>query len=238
MKKSMFVFFVAAAIIACFATSVMAASFMLNEYNAVDPNMYLKKEKSDTYFGRVLGNGGWWAEFVVTESDLDIRNWTIMTFLDGTPASTTVIANDDLYSSLAKGTIFTIAAEVPSAVMNSQWINYNDPNFVTGNNVCQIIVMDGNGDVVFGPAGEGISPTKGIGDDEVFKFEGAPSSRVLETDPRYTDGSTSTFGSPNIFTADGEQVVQDFSEVPEPGTFVALLTGLGGLVASRRRFTK
>ena len=49
----------------------VAAPVILNEYNAVDDTKWLDKNgltastKSDTYFGRVAGNGGDWFELVV-----------------------------------------------------------------------------------------------------------------------------------------------------------------------------
>ncbi len=46
-------------------------AIILNEYNGVAPTEELLNDGYDTYFGDVVGNGGNWAEFVITE-DLSI----------------------------------------------------------------------------------------------------------------------------------------------------------------------
>ena len=58
----------------------------LNEYNAVTADQYLRGgtatldsnggTAADTFFGRVLGNGGNWFEMVVGNEGLDLRGWT------------------------------------------------------------------------------------------------------------------------------------------------------------------
>jgi len=40
-------------------------SLLLNEYNGVGYDRYLKDSGSDSYFGTVAGNGGSWLELVV-----------------------------------------------------------------------------------------------------------------------------------------------------------------------------
>ena len=50
---------------------------ILNEYNAVSPGNYLDNSNSDTYWGRVLGNGGDWFELVVTQDHVDVRGWEL-----------------------------------------------------------------------------------------------------------------------------------------------------------------
>lgn len=67
-------------------------SFILNEYNAVLATNFLNggtaiadddggSLSADSYFGRVIGNGGKWCEFVVigngTSGTMDLRNWKI-----------------------------------------------------------------------------------------------------------------------------------------------------------------
>lgn len=65
----------------------------LNEYNAVDEDAWLgggdasgvdddgdgvvDRVPSDTNFGRTLGNGGDWMEFVVLQDGVDLRGWTL-----------------------------------------------------------------------------------------------------------------------------------------------------------------
>ena len=177
MRKSLFTALATAGILVAAISGVMAASMVLNEFNAVAADGYLKKEKVDPYFGRVQGNGGSWAEFVVIEDNLDITGWTFMSFIDGGLASTVVIEGAG-YDNLAAGTLFTVAATVQETG-SGWWSNYYAPDFVTGSTNCQIIIMDANGDVVFGPAGEGVMPAKGIGSDEIFVFTPTGELRIL-----------------------------------------------------------
>ena len=238
MKKSLYTV-LAAGIFTAAVSGVMAASMILNEYNAVASNGYLKNDKEDTYFGRVVGNGGSWAEFVVIEDNLDITGWSIMSFVDGSLASTTVFSGAG-YDSLPAGTLLTVSDSVTEAG-SGWWVNYYDPDFATGNKDCQIIICNANGDIVFGPAGEGVSPASGIGKDEIFVLCGTPTAEIAADSKLYSDGSSSSFGSPNRWTVDNALVYQDLSElrgeseVPEPGTVAALLGGLAGLGIFRKR---
>ncbi len=47
-----------------------ANSIILNEYNAVAPDLQLKNNGYDTHFGDINGNGGDWIEIVITEDFL------------------------------------------------------------------------------------------------------------------------------------------------------------------------
>ncbi|MCX6344578.1 MAG: hypothetical protein NT018_05825 [Armatimonadetes bacterium] len=68
----------------------MAASMFLNEYNAVKSTSTLKSPGTDSYFGLVMGNGGDWMEFVVTQ-DLDVRGWSVVTTQAGAADATIVL---------------------------------------------------------------------------------------------------------------------------------------------------
>lgn len=74
------------------AATAFAADVILNEYNAVGSTRWLGNDgtapcqgpsgadctdNGDTYFGRIMGNGGNWVEFVVTVDNLDMRGWQI-----------------------------------------------------------------------------------------------------------------------------------------------------------------
>jgi len=81
-------------------------------------------------------------------------------------------------------------------------------NWKVSNNDSQITIEDDLGAVVFGPVGEGIQPLTGVGSSEVFKLEQDPSASVTPTST-YNDGSSSTFGAPNVYAAGTS--TQDFS---------------------------
>lgn len=74
------------------ASPGFAADLILNEYNAVGSSKWLGNadlpacegpsgadcaDNEDTFFGRVMGNGGNWIELVVTVDELDLRGWQI-----------------------------------------------------------------------------------------------------------------------------------------------------------------
>lgn len=208
----------------CCACSVFGASVILNEYNAVDAQEYLGGgtvfadesggRAADTYFGRVLGNGGDWFELVVISDHLDMRNWMLDIYTDGVLDETLVLTDHSIWSDLRSGTIITVAEDVPSDVSydpaeGDWWINVqanNDAdglyieasNFPVNSSNWQLRIRNAEGTVIFGPAGEGVSPQSGIGKTEVFRLEADPSASITPLSPYYDDGSElSTFGAPN-----------------------------------------
>ena len=119
---------------------------ILNEYNAVKSTGFLKDAGSDTYFGRVAGNGGNWFELVVTRDHLDMRGWRLA-WTEDAGAGVLTLTNDGLWSDLRAGTILTFTewdsahggadTEVSYApVSGDWWINVNtlvgDPNLPPG----------------------------------------------------------------------------------------------------------
>jgi spore coat protein CotH len=229
---------------------VVPAALILNEYSAVADNEYLKDHGSDTYWGRVLGNGGDWFELVVTQDNLDIRGWVIDVNDDDAEITLTFTGNS-LLSDLRSGTIITVSEDLPDDINNYDpsngkwWINLQanaDANgtFITAASFdisqknSQITIKDSNGTVIFGPAGEGINPVSGIGNDEIFKLEENPGPDITERS-HYNDGSSSTFGAPNIYA--GGTKVQDFNELrnapdtvaptPNPLTWANVPTATG-----------
>jgi len=217
---------------------IQLRSVILNEYTAVADNGYLKDNASDTYWGRILGNGGDWFELVVTQDHLNMQGWQLVLSDDtggaGQTIQTLTLTNDNLWSDLRAGTIITVSENLPDDLSNYNpaggkwWINVQAKNGASGTYITpasfnvsqknwQLTIRNSGGVVVFGPAGEGINPVSGIGSDEIFKLEEAPSPFISERS-NYKDGSSSTFGAPNIYA--GGTAVQDFSllrSIPDTG---------------------
>ena len=100
-----------------------AADVILNEYNAVASNKWLGNPnlpecvgpagfdcsiKEDTFFGRVMGNGGNWFELVVITDHLDMRGWSMPWEEVGNAKVGTIFLSEDvLWSDLRAGTIIT-----------------------------------------------------------------------------------------------------------------------------------
>jgi hypothetical protein len=200
---------------------------------------FLQDGNSDPFLGTRLENGGDWFEVVVIQDHLDMRGWDFrVTQGGGIPEEFILVLTQELiWSDLRSGTIITVSEDIPSNVDDYQpetgdwWINVRADNntlgtyitamnFKTGNDKTQISVRDEFNAVIFGPAGEGVNPLKGVGDDEVFKLEADPSSSIvpgscIDADPDictpdyWNDGSSSTYGQPNVWS--GGSMQQDFS---------------------------
>jgi len=122
----------------CFAGS----DFILNEWNCVRDDAWLNNTDAcnfatcstdqDTFFGRVMGNGGDWMEFVVIKDHLDLRGWAVqwaaVAGSTSTPLPTTngtdiwygngaspqgqvVFSNVSTWADLRAGTIITITRD-------------------------------------------------------------------------------------------------------------------------------
>jgi hypothetical protein len=203
---------------------------ILNEYNAVGPTAFLKGGASDVFWGQVAGNGGDWFELVVVEDHIDMRGWKlVMTDHTGSAledTDTLLLTNDLIWSDLRQGTIITISEELPDDVSydpfgGDWWINVranaigtglyiSAENFSLSNKQWQLTILDSVDQVVYGRAGEGIHPISGVGNDEVFKLEEHPSPLITPFS-NYSDGSSSTFGFPNIWSAG--TLVQSFASL-------------------------
>lgn len=214
-----------------------AADAVLNEFNAVGRTNFLPVGGTDSRFGRRAGNGGDWFEWVVIADHLDVRGWQFeISHRTGVPVfpgpgeeiQVLTLSNDPIWSDLRAGTIVTISEDYDATARDYRpevgewWINvrasdvaggrYVTPiNFPISNEITQITILDELGDVVFGPAGEGISPANGIGSTEVFRLEGTPSSVSTPFDSLYGDGDSSSFGLPNEWTDATGTYVQDLS---------------------------
>ena len=222
-------FVVVAMLALCVVGSTHAAEVIVNEYNAVDDDEFLQNGNSDPFLGRRLENGGDWFEVVVIQDHLDMRGWDFrVTRGGGLPEVFLLVLTTDLiWSDLRSGTIITVSEDIPNNVDDYQpetgdwWINVRADanalgsfitasNFKTGNDLTQISVRNTLNQVIFGPAGEGVNPLRGVGSNEVFKLEAHPSSSIIPgscidlfpdpdicTPSYWNDGSSSTYGQPN-----------------------------------------
>lgn len=212
------------------------APLILNEYNGVAVDRFLNGgdaaldddggQQADPFFGRVMGNGGDWLELVVIADSLDLRGWSVAIDDGEAPlVSTLTFSQDPLWSSLSAGTIITIAEGVaddtgydPGA--GDWWINVQAGSGASGTYVSatdfdvsnvdtRIDIYNASSARVFGATGEGAGAPTGVNGNEVAKLETAPSALVRPDSGDYNDGTSSTFGAPNVFAA-GQQT-QDFS---------------------------
>ncbi len=215
-------------------TTLWGADVILNEYNAVGGNDYLGGgdssadetggRASDGYFGRVPGNGGDWFELVVIKDHLDMRGWQLDIYEDDTLDETLTLTSHAIWSDLRSGTIITVAEDVPSDISydpagGDWWINVQANNhgdglyienssFPVSSSNWQLRIRNVAGTVVFGPAGEGVSPTGGVGGTDIFRLETRPDAGVTRDSDDYDDGADfSTFGAPNRWG------VQDFNDL-------------------------
>ena len=196
----------------------------MNEYNAVAPANYLGSGNSDTFWGRIEGNGGDWFELVVTKDHQDLRGWELEIVVAGGSPQTLTLSSDPIWSDLRAGTIITVSEELPDDVSydpvgGDWWINVQAADGASGayitasdfevsNSDWQLTIRDASAALVFGPAGEGVYSGGGVGTSEVFKLEEDPSPYITPFSS-YNDGDSSTFGSPNIWS--GGALAQDFS---------------------------
>ena len=174
----------------------------------------------------IVGNGGDWFELVVTAQTLDIRGWQIA--IDdnhGTTVATLTFSQNALLSSLKAGTIITIAEDQAEDAsydpLGGDWwlalragtagsgTYVSATAFDVSNDDTVFEIRDAAGAPVFGPVGEGAGAPTGINNREMAKLEGDPSALVTAASPDYHDGTSSTFGSPNLFN--GGANVQDFT---------------------------
>ncbi len=200
---------------------------ILNEYNAVSSTNFLEDNGTDTYWGRVAGNGGDWFELVIVRDHVDLRGYDLVITNNAGTVDETIdiltLTNDPIWSDLRAGTLITVSEELADDVSYNPlagdwWINVRAAdvgtgtyitaaNFPVSNDRWQLTLRDALDEVVFGPAGEGVEPPSGIGSTEVCKLEEDPSAAITPFSS-YRDGSTSTFGAPNRWN--GGTSVQNF----------------------------
>ena len=228
-------------LLAASAADVHAASLILNEWNAVSATNFLggaSSTNSDTFFGRIAGNGGDWVELVVIDDHLDVRGWQLDWFNTDSPVESGLVtfSSSSVWSNLRSGTIITIRrddagfAAMPSDTSfnpsgGDWWIHVNvaDVSLVTSttspvgtpftvdNDNWRMRIRDDSSVLVQGYVGEGQVATGWTGG-------GLGSDEVgkLEQNPsaipsNYRDGSSSTFGAPNRWTTASVPFEQDFT---------------------------
>lgn len=227
-----------AILIAC-AVPARAADVILNEYNAVSDTQVLQNGASDPFWGIVPGNGGDWFELVVITDHLDMRGWTFtLTDSSGGGAQVLALTQHEVWADLRSGTIITVSEDLSANVDDYQpvlgkwWLNVRAnaatdgtyitaANFFANNDNWQITIKDQFNTVRFGPAGEGIRPTSGVGNNEVCKLEADPSPSITPLSA-YNDGASSTFGLPNTWS--GGAATQSFSVLRSVVPFSQLTT--------------
>jgi hypothetical protein len=235
-----------------------AAPVILNEYNAVDPAGYLGggtaardasgDRASDTWFGRVLGNGGDWFELVVITDHLDMRGWMLDIYTEGALDETLTLTNHSIWSDLRSGTIITVSEDVHNDVSydpagGDWWINVraNDSanglyiensSFPVSSSDWQLAIKNASGTVVFGPAGEGIGSATGIGGAEVCRLEADPTALVTPLSEYDDADDLSTFGAPNQW---GRQSFGTLRTVTPPASAITLISPNGSEVLASGR---
>jgi len=201
---------------------------LLNEYNAVSGSKFLgggtladTANGTDATLGRVAGNGGDWFELVVLE-DLDLRGWTFDIWhidqgLLEQSASLTV-ANTAELADVEAGTIITVSEDIADDLsfdptVNDWHINLqannadqgayftaaSQQNFAIDKDNTQIAIFDATNTPVALRTGEGTVAGVSVGSEEVFKLEGTPTSDVTFDSDLYQDGTSSTWGLPNVW---------------------------------------
>jgi len=228
-----------------------AADVILNEYNAVSASSYLNGgdsaadeengRASDVHFGRMRGNGGDWFELVVIKDHLDMRGWQLDLYEGGTLDETLTLTSHAIWRDLRSGTIITVSEDVASDISydpaaGDWWINVQArdnadglyierSSFAVSSSNWQLRIRNAAGTVIFGPAGEGVSPASGIGGTEVCRLEADPSGTITPASDDYDDGSDfSTFGAPNRW---GQQSVKTLRTVAPATATITLLEPQG-----------
>jgi len=183
-----------------FCVNMSANSIILNEYNAVAPNNYLKNDGYDTYFGRVEGNGGDWIELVVVEDFVDLRGAILnIERSKGVFLFSGKFPNLTQLAYLRRGTIITISNEPTNLSYNPlgstpDWtLNINVNDLVDSRGVFDISdenmdiwIETADGELLMPHSGE-IVKGWGIDDEEVFKLKKDPSPLIQPDDPAYGD---------------------------------------------------
>jgi len=180
------------------------APIVLNEWNAVGEEGVLAD--GDPALGAVPGNGGDWLELVVVEDHLDLRGWSLQAQDREGPAGTLRFRNDDRFADLRRGTIITIAEDLPEDPgydpVRGDWRLHlrasEAPDallqgtFDTTHRGWTLRVSDAEGRTRFGPAGE----DGGISSVEVGMLAAQPGIGT-GADSDYRDADGSTFAAPN-----------------------------------------
>jgi len=213
--------------------------FALNEYNAVSATSFLGGgtqtadaaggQASDSFFGRRLGNGGNWMEFVVVADHLDLRGWTLR-WRDKTASGVLTLSSAAFWGDLPSGMIITfIESTTAQGGLNTDLsfnsasgdrsvnINSFDTALITGttstkpghlsgqfstsNDRWAVSLWNASGQQVVEWQGEGSQNYRGgsVGSADVCRLREAVTGR--NNAANFYDDSTvsSTFGLPNTW---------------------------------------
>jgi len=171
----------------------------------------------------------------VAGSHVDLRGWRIDIQSDG-KTETIVLSQAAYWAAVPAGTLLTFIEDntqqgglvttinkVSALSSNGYaWSNIwiHDPFFidqtrsdfgdgiVIDNSDTNLLIRDDNGELVYGPVGEGVNPSSGVGSDEIFKLEQDPSPAIDTVFGNYQDGESSSFGAPNQWS--GGNSIQSF----------------------------
>jgi hypothetical protein len=250
--------------------SQVSAVVVMNEYNAVRSDRWLDADgfgastASDSYFGRIAGNGGRWFEAIVVGNTtvagetIDMRGWTFNWTSGDVGFGSFTLTTDAALAAIHRGTLLTffsqdaggpnVATNMSSydPGTNNWWLNINltDAQFIasgtlnTGNDNWQLTIQDASSNTIFGPAGEGIGTFGGVSSREVAKLEETHATiagwQGVTPTSNYKDGTSSTFGEENAWSSGSN--VQDLTALRNiPEPSTALLGVLGMLAMARRR---
>jgi hypothetical protein len=232
------------------AFPALAAPLIVNEFNGVASGEYLNggtatmdgegntsNLASDTYFGRIAGNGGDWIELVVVADHLDIRGWQLDICEGATCNDLLVFSNDLVWSDLRAGTVLTVSEDEPTDLgfdmgAGDWWMNVRAHNagpgtYITASNFpvnhsdWNVTILDASGAAVFGPIGEHVPVTPGcsppqddVNSGEIFRLEQEPTALIdpcFSTLNDWEDGVLSSFGQENVWN--GGLAAQSFANL-------------------------
>lgn len=226
----------------------------LNEYNAVKSDQFLNGgtqgadsaggAASDSFFGRVQGNGGDWIELVVSANGLDLRGWSFRwQEVEGGKEGAIFLSTNSFWANLTAGRRLTFIERTTTEGgldtnlnAGANWSNINtfdtalvtattgsDPahvsgRFTTSNDKWRIEVRNAQGEVVVPWQGEG-SPhyyRGGIGSTEVCRLREAAVPSIDASSALDDSAAASTFGAPNTWTncPSATLITQSFAALP------------------------
>ncbi len=206
------------------------SSLVLNEYNCVASNKYLKSGGADDYYDVVQGNGGSWLEMIVTRDYTNLQNAIITIDENSTQIFSAKIPKLTQLAHLRKGTMVTISNEAtdmsysPFIYGSDDWklnINANDlldknGSFALNDNKIAINIKEANSSkVLLSYSGEGAwSRSEVVDNQEVYKLKGEPNSTISPFEDNYGDDLDdtviSTFGQSNRWVENGITKEQSF----------------------------
>jgi len=187
---------------------------------------------------RLGNGGDWFELVVISDHlDMRDWTFEVVNDAIDAPESWEItLTSDPVWSDVRRGTIITVSEDLRNNLGDYEpaagrwWMNVRadsgtsgtfatvaclspvclpqDANWKVSNNDSQITIKDDLGGVVFGPAGEGETPTGGVSSLEVLKLEEDPTATVTESSG-YSDGESSTFGSANVWSSGAQS--QDLS---------------------------